>query len=135
MLPPLTGHPASVGRRATRAGPAATAQDRFRHVRALGSIIASASLIGAFGVAQAADNRTAGGVVLLAGGAAATWHWWRVAGPKAAVANATIFAAAFVLSHPLAKQIGAWPSVVTVTAVTAGATYLIASPKPQPIEA
>ncbi|HQZ84952.1 MAG TPA: hypothetical protein PLB21_04905 [Actinomycetota bacterium] len=103
-------------------------------MRALGSIIASASLIGGFGVAQAADNRTAGGVVLLAGGTAASWQWWRVAGPKAAAANVTIFAAAFVLSHPLAKQIGAWPSVVTVTAITAGTTYRIASPARRAIE-
>jgi hypothetical protein len=33
---------------------------------------------------------------------------------------------AFGGSHGLAKKIGAWPSVVAVTAVAAGATYLLA---------
>lgn len=104
-------------------------------MRTLGSAIAAASLIGGFGVAQVTDNRTAGGVVLLVGGALAAWQWWRVAGPVPAVANVVIFTAAFGLSHPLAKQIGAWPSVFTVTAVTAVATYAIASPARRTIEA
>ena len=110
-------------------------EGRFGVMRSLGSAIAAASLIGGFGIAQVTDNRTAGGVVLLVGGALAAWQWWRVAGPVPAVANAVIFVGAFALSHPLAKQIGAWPSVFTVTAVTAVATYAIASPSRRAIEA
>ncbi len=72
---------------------------------------------------------------MLLGGAAAAWQWWRVAGPAPAVANVTIFAAAFVGSHPLAKHIGAWPSVLAVSAVTAAATYAIASPNRRALEA
>ena len=30
----------------------------------------------------------------------------------------------FGLSHPLAKKIGAWPAVLTVTAASAGAAHL-----------
>ncbi|WP_430787385.1 hypothetical protein [Actinoplanes sp. G11-F43] len=30
---------------------------------------------------------------------------------------------AFALSHPLAKRIGSWPSVLTVSALTAAAAY------------
>jgi hypothetical protein len=37
-----------------------------------------------------------------------------------------VYAAAFGSSHPLAKKIGAWPSVLTVTAVASGATYALA---------
>jgi hypothetical protein len=33
---------------------------------------------------------------------------------------------AFGLSHPLAKKIGAWPSVLVVSAITAGASYAVA---------
>ncbi|MDQ1250287.1 MAG: hypothetical protein QG597_4666 [Actinomycetota bacterium] len=91
-------------------------------MRALGSIIAATTLITGFGVAQASGNRPAGGAVLLAGGAAATWAWLQVASPPRAGVNAAIFTGAFVASHPLAKHIGARPSVFSVAALTAGAT-------------
>jgi hypothetical protein len=32
---------------------------------------------------------------------------------------------AFGASHPLAKKIGAWPSVLTVTAATSAAAYAL----------
>lgn len=104
-------------------------------MRVLASAVAATSLIGGFGVARATDNRTAGGVVLLVGGSIAAWQWWRTAGPMPAAANTAIFTSAFVLSHPLAKQIGAWPSVFTVAAITAATTYAIASPPRTAVEA
>jgi hypothetical protein len=36
------------------------------------------------------------------------------------------YLAAFGASHPLAKKIGAWPSVGVVTAVASGAAYALA---------
>jgi hypothetical protein len=36
------------------------------------------------------------------------------------------YLAAFGLSHPLAKKLGAWPSVLAVTAAAAGTTYGLA---------
>lgn len=33
---------------------------------------------------------------------------------------------AFGLSHPLARRIGAWPSVLAVSAITAAASYVAA---------
>jgi hypothetical protein len=36
------------------------------------------------------------------------------------------YLAAFGASHPLAKRIGAWPSVLAVAAVSAGASNLLA---------
>ena len=98
-------------------------------MRALGSALAAASLIGGFAVAQTSGNRPAGGALLLLGGAAAAWQWWRAAGAAPAAANTAILTAAFVVSHPLAKRIGAWPSVFTVAAVTAASTYAIAAPR------
>lgn len=41
-----------------------------------------------------------------------------------AAALSALYLAAFGLSHPLAKRIGAWPSVLTVTAVASGAAHL-----------
>lgn len=37
-----------------------------------------------------------------------------------------VYAAAFGGSHPLAKKFGAWPSVLTVTAVASEVTYALA---------
>lgn len=45
---------------------------------------------------------------------------------------ATSLITGFVASHPLAKQVGPWPAVFTVAALTAGATYLIAAPGREP---
>lgn len=36
------------------------------------------------------------------------------------------YLAAFAGSHALAKKIGAWPSVLAVTAVASGAAYVLA---------
>ncbi|MCW3845430.1 hypothetical protein ONA70_35745 [Micromonospora yasonensis] len=36
------------------------------------------------------------------------------------------YVGAFGLSHPLAKRIGAWPSVLAVSALTAAASYAVA---------
>jgi len=37
-----------------------------------------------------------------------------------------VYLGGFGASHPLAKKIGAWPSVLSVAAVAAGASYLLA---------
>lgn len=43
-------------------------------------------------------------------------------GPRAAAGLVGLYAGAMGASHPLAKRIGAWPSVVAVSAVVAGAS-------------
>lgn len=103
-------------------------------MRTLPAAIAASSLIGGFAVARVTENRPAGGAVLLIGGAAAGYLWFRQAGAARTTVNTAIFVAAFVGSHPLAKQIGPWPSVLAVSAGTAVATYLIAAPKRDVVE-
>ena len=85
--------------------------------------MAAGSLIAGYGVAAATDVRPAGGLVLLLGGSWCARQWWRSNGPVTAVALGTTYAGAFVVSHPLAKQIGAWPSVLAVAAVTGAVSY------------
>lgn len=85
--------------------------------------VAAGSLVAGYGVAAATEIRAAGGLVLLMGGAWCARQWWRSSGPVTAVALGATYAAAFVVSHPLAKQIGAWPSVLTVAAATGAASY------------
>jgi hypothetical protein len=83
------------------------------------TLLTSAGLIGGFQTARATKNRALGGAVLAAAGAAAFTLWKRDAGAGRAAALTAGYLAAFGLSHPLAKKIGAWPSVYTVTAATA----------------
>lgn len=92
--------------------------------------IAAAGLIAGFAVADATGNRPLGGVVLAVGGITCAWAWNRKSGPLTAGALLATYVAAFAVSHPLAKQIGAWPSVLAVSAVTAGAAYVGSDRRP-----
>ena len=92
--------------------------------------LAAAGLIAGFAVADATGNRPLGGAVLAAGGITCAWAWNRKSGPLTAGALLVTYVAAFAVSHPLAKQIGAWPSVLTVSAVTAGAAYVASDRRP-----
>lgn len=90
----------------------------------LSSLVSSAGLIGGYKTARDTGNRQLGGAVLAAAGATAFTLWKRDAGTGRAAALTTGYVAAFGLSHPLAKKLGAWPSVVTVTAATAAASLI-----------
>jgi hypothetical protein len=82
------------------------------------SAAAAAGLIGGFAVARYSGRRSLGGVVFAVAGSYCAAGWARAAGwPRAAVLSAG-YAAATGVSHPLAKRIGAWPSVLAVTAAT-----------------
>ena len=52
--------------------------------------------------------------------------WLRSSGPGVMGVLLGTYLGAFGGSHWLAKKIGAWPSVLTVTAVASGATYVLA---------
>jgi len=89
-------------------------------------VFTTAGLIGGYLVARTTKRRELGGAALAAGGAAAFATWRRSAGAPTAGALTGLYLAAFGASHPLAKKIGAWPSVLSVTAVTGAAAYLLA---------
>ncbi|HEX5595218.1 MAG TPA: hypothetical protein VFX61_04215 [Micromonosporaceae bacterium] len=84
------------------------------------------SLIGGWQLARRTGNRPLGGVVLAAGGVLAGREWARRTSPAATAALVMVYIGAFGLSHPLAKRIGAWPAVLAVSALTAGASYVVA---------
>lgn len=90
------------------------------------SPLVATGLIGGFAAARYTGHRELGGVVLAAAGAVSARSWLRTAGPGEMGVLLGLYAGAFGGSHPLAKKVGAWPSVLMVTAVAAGATYLIA---------
>lgn len=82
----------------------------------LPSALAGSGLIGGFAAARATKNRPLGGAVLAAAGTGAFLLWKSNAGTPTAAALSALYLAAFGASHPLAKKIGAWPAVNTVSA-------------------
>ena len=89
------------------------------------SLLTSAGLIGGFAVARASQHRHWGGVVAAGAGLGAMEICRRRAGVVPALALGATYGTALAGSHPLAKKIGAWPSVFTATAVTATAAHLL----------
>jgi hypothetical protein len=89
------------------------------------SLAAAAGLVGGFAVARYTKRRELGGAVFLVAGAVSGREWSRRSGPMAALALGTLYTAAMGGSHPLAKKIGAWPSVVLVTGLTALASEVV----------
>lgn len=88
--------------------------------------ITASSLIGGWQLARRTGNRSLGGAVLAAGGAMAGRQWAKRTNPTTTAVLVTTYVAAFGLSHPLAKRIGGWPSVLIVSALTAAASYAAA---------
>jgi len=93
------------------------------------SLVAAGGLVGGYGVARWTKKRQLGGVVLAAAGAAAAWQWKERAGGKAAGALGVAYLAAFAGSHPLAKKVGAWPSVFGVAGAVGLASWVVADRK------
>jgi hypothetical protein len=85
-----------------------------------------AGLVGGYSVARYSGRRELGGVVLAAAGAWCARAWVRSSRPGVTAALLATYAAAFGVSHPLAKKIGAWPSVFVVSAAASGAAYVLA---------
>jgi len=92
---------------------------------AVSSAIAALGLTGGFLVARHTGRRELGGALFAAAGAWCARDWYRTSGPAAAAGLSALYVAAMGGSHPLAKRIGAWPSVVAVTAVTVAASELV----------
>lgn len=89
------------------------------------SAVTAGSLIGGWQLARRTGIRPLGGVVLAAGGVLAGREWSRRCGALTTGALVATYLGAFGLSHPLAKKIGAWPSVITVSALTAATSYVV----------
>ena len=87
--------------------------------------VVTTGLIGGWLTARETGIRPLGGVILAAAGGYAARSWNAKAGAGTATALTAGYSAAFGLSHPLAKKLGSWPAVLTVTAATAGAAYAL----------
>ena len=67
----------------------------------------------------------AGGAVFAAAGAWCGREWTRSGGPVVGSVMSALYTGAMGGSHPLAKKVGAWKSVVAVTAVTVVASEVV----------
>ncbi|MEI2778256.1 MAG: hypothetical protein V9G19_20260 [Tetrasphaera sp.] len=87
--------------------------------------VVAVGLAGGYLVASETGIRPLGGVVLALAGLYAGRTWLARGGPAVAGGLGAAYLLAFGASHPLAKQIGAWPSVAVVTALAAAAAYVV----------
>lgn len=88
--------------------------------------VASGSLLLGFAVADLTGVRPLGGVVLFLGALWCGLQWKEVRGLPLALALVFLFLALFALSHVLGDQIGAWPSVLVVSAIMGFAAWAVA---------
>ncbi|WP_309135639.1 hypothetical protein [Cellulomonas sp.] len=88
-------------------------------------LVAAATLVLGFALAQGTGVRALGGAVLLAGGAWCAWRAVRAAGRVPAVVVLLVAVAAFVLSHVAADVLGPWPSVLLAAAVLAATAWAL----------
>ncbi|WP_459610418.1 hypothetical protein [Corynebacterium urogenitale] len=91
--------------------------------------VVATGLIGGWLTARETGIRPLGGVLLAAAGGWAARSWSAKAGAPTAAGLTAAYIAAFGLSHPLAKKIGSWPSVLAVTAGTSAAAHLLSDAK------
>lgn len=86
--------------------------------------VAGATLIAGYAVAVASGSRPLGGAVLAAGGLWCIREWARRNDARTAAILGCTGLAAFIVSHVLARAIGAWPAVLSVAAAMALAAWL-----------
>ncbi|PPJ22344.1 hypothetical protein C5E45_23445 [Nocardia nova] len=90
------------------------------------AVLAAGGLLGGFALAQATEQRQLGGAVFAAATAAAVPRWRAVLGTPGAAALTGLSVGAMGVSHPLAKKIGAWPSVAVVSGAVALTSWVLA---------
>lgn len=88
------------------------------------ALVAAAGILGGYISARQSGIRSLGTIPLLAGGLWAGRTWLAKGGPATAAGLGALYVGAFGASHPLAKKIGAWPSVLAVTGAVALASWL-----------
>ena len=88
--------------------------------------VVAGGLLGGWLTARETGIRPLGGLVLAAAGVWAGRSWLAKTDVPTTVGLSALYVGAFGASHPLAGKIGAWPSVLTVTAVTSAAAYALA---------
>lgn len=93
------------------------------------SALVGLGLVGGWLTARETGIRPLGTIPMVAALGWANRSWVAKGGAPLAVGLTGAFFGAFGLSHPLAKKIGAWPSVIAVTTAAAGAAHFLSDAK------
>jgi hypothetical protein len=88
--------------------------------------VAAGSLIAGFAAARYSRIRPLGGIPLALGGGWCAQEWNRRRGRETALILGSVYLTCFVGSHPLGRRIGAWPSVLTVSAISGVSAWALA---------
>lgn len=91
--------------------------------------VVAGALVGGYVVARQTKVRVLGGAVLLAGGLVAGRQWLATTGPLGTAVLTAVYLGGFGASHPLAKKIGPWPTVLAVAGTSAVAAAVICDRK------
>jgi hypothetical protein len=87
--------------------------------------VAAASLVVGYGVATGTGRRPLGELVFAAGTAWCGREWVRRRSAPAAATLVGVQLGAFFASHRLAPKLGAWPSVITTSAISGAAAAIV----------
>jgi hypothetical protein len=88
--------------------------------------VAASGLIAGFAAGRYLHRRDLAGILSAAALAWCLPAWRTAAGGGGAAALAATYVGGLGASHPLAKKIGAWPSVLVVSAASAAAAAVVA---------
>lgn len=83
--------------------------------------LVATGLVGGYAAARHAGRSDLATVVFTGSGAVCASSWLRSSGGRVTAVLLGTYLLAFWVSHPLAKRIGGWPSVLAVTTVAAAA--------------
>lgn len=87
--------------------------------------VTAVGLIGGYIAARETGIRPLGGILLGLAGAYAGRTWLQKRGPVTTAVLSAVYIGGFGASHPLAKKIGPWPAVLSVTTASAGASWAL----------
>ena len=82
-------------------------------------------LVGGFTLAQQTGVRPLGGAAMLGANLLAARQWYAVGGAPLVAGLTAAYWTAMGVSHPLAKKVGTWPSVLGVTAAASAAAWVL----------
>lgn len=99
--------------------------------RLTSTALAVTGLAGGYATGRVTKKRPLAAVVLGTAGVGAFLIWKKDAGTATAVALTSTYVGGFGASHPLAKKMGAWPAVNTVTAGVAVLSLILGGRKKQ----
>ncbi|MCK9247510.1 MAG: hypothetical protein M0P31_00805 [Solirubrobacteraceae bacterium] len=94
------------------------------------AVVAAATLVLGFAVADVTGVRPLGGIVLFLGALWCGLRWRAARGLPVALGLVAVFLVAFGLSHAVADVLGSWGSVLTLSAIVGLVTWWVADRRP-----